>query len=661
MEHRGTKTTAESGAERSSSAELKSVERRFGSKAQIAVNLGLAVLSAFIIYTSINAGFNIVFKHALYLMIVLVMTAVVYPFSRRGRLDRISVVDIIVIVASIAGSVYVMYDSNERFMRLGILNPVDIVFGVIMLVVGLDIGRRVIGWALTSVSLVLILYAILGRYIPGPFGHRGFNIAAIVNQVYAGLEGYYGLPARMMILYVAPFILLGAFLEKTGAGEFFIRLAFSLTRRSTGGPAKAAVIGSAFMGSISGSAIANVTSTGVITIPMMKRIGYRPHVAAATEAAASTGGQIMPPIMGAVAFIMVELTQIPYFKIVAVAIAPIVLYFITVFTFVHLEAKKHNIGTDNERNVEPAGAVLREGWHFFFVILVIVAILAFGYAPNLAALGGIVTLLAIHTIRSRKLGLKLIYEALVLGGKYSLSIGSLVACIGIILAMVGLTGVGLKLSWLFSALSGGVPFFAILLVGLVSLILGMGLASGPAYIVTAVAVGPALLEMGFPVLIAHFIMIWFSIDSEITPPVGLASIVGAGIAKANPMKTMMTAFKYAKGLYILPFIFYYRPAILLQGALPQIVETIASVLLGLIAFAAFWENHLLKRTALHERAGLLLASAGLLWPDWRLNAAGLALLVAVLISQRIGILRAAAGVAAGAVAAAGGKSEDRDA
>jgi TRAP transporter 4TM/12TM fusion protein len=506
------------------------------------------------------------------------------------------------------------------------------------LIIGLDIGRRVIGWALTAVSIALILYAVLGRYIPGPFGHRGFNLAAIVNQVYAGLEGYYGLPARMMILYVAPFILLGAFLETTGAGDFFIKLAFALTRKSTGGPAKAAVIGSAFMGSISGSAIANVTSTGVITIPMMKKIGYRPYIAAATEAAASTGGQIMPPIMGAVAFIMVELTQIPYFTIVAVATAPIILYFITVFMFVHFEAKKQKIGVDTDRSVQPVRTVLKEGWYFFLVIVVVVAVLAFGYAPNLAALGGIIALLIIHFIKSRRINVKLVYDSLVRGGKYSLSIGSLVACIGIILAMVGLTGVGLKLSWLFSTLSGGIPFVAILMVGVVSLILGMGLASGPAYIVTAVAVGPALLEMGFPILIAHFIMIWFSIDSEITPPVGLASIVGAGIAGANPMKTMFTAFKYAKGLYILPFIFYYRPAILMQGSLVQIISTIASVLLGLIAFAAFWENYLFKKTNVLERCGLLPAAAGLLWPDWRLNAAGLVILVVIVISQQVSML-----------------------
>jgi len=620
-------------AEPQSSSEQK--ERKYGRVSQHFVNAGLALLSLLILYWTVYISTDIVYKHALYLMIVFVMTAVIYPFSRKARGSFSTVLDTIIIILSILGSIYVMYDYNARFMRLGMLNRLDIIFGIIMLIIGLDIGRRVIGWSLTLVSLLLILYALFGYFIPGQFGHRGFDMEAIVTQVYAGLEGYYGLSAKVMVFYVAPFILLGAFLEKTGAGEFFIKLAFSLTRKTVGGPAKAAVIGSAFMGSISGSAIANVSSTGVFTIPMMKRIGYKPHIAAAVEAAASTGGQIMPPIMGAIAFIMVEFTQIPYFTIVGVAIAPICLYFITVFCFIHFEAKKYNIGVDKSVEVAPVLDVLKEGWHFFLAIIIIVTVMAFGYAPNLAAFGGILTLLIITFIRQRKINLKLLYESLVLGGKYSLSVGSLVGCIGIILSLVGLTGIGLKLSWLFTTLSHGSFFLAIVLVGLISLILGMGLASSAAYIVTAIAVGPALLNMGFPLIIAHFIMIWFSIDSEITPPVGLASIVAAGIARANPVKTMFTAFKFAKGLYILPFIFYFRPAMLLQDSFGMILETVFTVLLGLIAFAAFWENYFFKETNVVERLLLLAAAAGLLFPGFLLNGIGLALFVAIAVSQKI--------------------------
>lgn len=616
-----------------SKAVMKDVQRSFSGRPKKLVDFALAFISLFIIYCTVNMGFDVVIKYATYLMMIFVMTAVIYPFSKKSDLNKLSKIDMLIILLAIAGSIYAMYDYNSRFMRLGMLNRVDIVFGVIMVIIGLDIGRRVIGWSLTVVSLLLILYALFGNFIPGNFGHRGFSIVSVISHIYAGLEGFYGISSRMMIIYVAPFIIMGAFLEKTGGGEFFIRLAFSLTRKSVGGPAKAAVVGSAFLGSISGSAIANVSSTGVFTIPMMKKIGYKPHVAGAIEAAASTGGQIMPPIMGAVAFIMAEFTQIPYLKIVGVAVLPILLYFATLYTFVHIEARKNNISLKETVEVESPLRILKDGWHFFFAIIIIVFIMAIGYPPNLSALGGILSLVLINGIRSKKVDLKLYYEALVLGGRYSLSIGSLVACIGIILSMVGLTGIGLKFSWLFTTLSYGSPFLAILLVGLISMILGMGLASSAAYIVTAVAIGPALMNMEFPLLTAHFIMIWFSIDSEITPPVGLASIVGAGIARADAMKTMFTAFKYAKGLYILPFMFYFRPAILLQDSLLMIIETGIAVLLGLLAFVAVWENYCYGKTGLISRTILLVAAGCLLFPGLYLNGLGALLGLMVVLKQ----------------------------
>lgn len=514
--------------------EGKEKERVFTGTPERIVNICLASISALIIYWTVYVSADVMWKHGLYIMTVFCMTLVIYPFEKKPKVNHVSLVDWLLIIGSIAGSAYAIWEYLDRFMRLGMLTEMDIFFGCLMLFLGLEVGRRVIGWSLTLVSIVLILYSLYGFVIPGHFGHGGFDLEAVVTQVYAGMEGYYGLSAKMMIQYVAPFILMGAFLEKSGAGDFFIRLAFALTRNTVGGPAKAAVIGSALLGSISGSAVANVSSTGVLTIPMMKKVGYRPHVAGAIEAAASTGGQIMPPIMGAVAFLMAEFTQIPYLTIVTVATGPIILYYITLMAFIHFEAKKHNIGQMKDHHIPSARTVCSEGWHFFVAIMVIIVIMAFGYSPGMSALGGIITLIVIHSIKSRKVDFKMLYEAMVLGGRYSLGIGSLVGCIGIILSLVGLTGVGLKLSWLFTTLANGSPLVAILLVGLISMILGMGLASGPAYIVTAIAVGPALADMGFPLMTAHFIMMWFSIDSEITPPVGLASIVGAGHRQRRP-------------------------------------------------------------------------------------------------------------------------------
>ena len=613
------------------------VERQFRGSWQGLVNFGLALISILVIYWTVIATADIVIKRSLYLMITLAMCAVVYPFNKKSSRFRISLIDGLIVLLAILGSIYIMVDYNSRFTRLSTPSHLDILFGVIMIIIGLDIGRRVIGWALTVVASAVIVYGFFGNVVPGTFGHPGFDVGTIISQVYCGLEGYYGMATKFMTRYVVPFIRLGAFLEKTGAGDFFMNLAFAVTKRTVGGPAKAAVVGSAFMGSISGSAIANVSSTGVFTIPMMKKIGYRPHVAAAIEAAASTGGQIMPPIMGAVAFIMVEFTQIPYLKIVAVATIPIILYFITVTTFIHFEAKKNNIGVHTSLSESLGWDMIKAGWHFFFALILIIIAMALGYPPAIAALVGMLSLICVHMIRARRLDLKLIYDSLVLGGKYSLSIGSIVACIGIILALVGLTGVGLKVSWFLSDLTHGMAFFAIVFVGLISMVLGMGLPAGPAYIVLAITAGPALTDMGFPVLVAHLIMIWYSIDSEITPPVGLASITAAAIARSEPMRTMFTAFKFAKGLYILPFMFYYRPAILLQGSLSMILETTASILLGLIAFAAFWENFLLKKTSVAERIMLVLASAGLLIPGLLWNAIGCILLIIVAITQKLSL------------------------
>lgn len=614
---------------------LKITVRKFhGFRARL-LDMGLAFISIMVIYWIVMATTDVVVKRSLYLMMTLALCAVLFPFHKKSSNRLVLFIDIVIIIFSVLGSLYIMYDCNARFIRLGTPSGLDMFFGTAMILIGLDIGRRVIGWALTLVASAIIVYSLFGEWIPGTFGHPGFDVETIISQIYCGLEGYYGMATKFMTRYVVPFILLGAFLEKTGAGDFFMKLSFSMTRRTVGGPAKAAVVGSALMGSISGSAIANVSSTGVFTIPMMIKIGYRPHIAAAIEAAASTGGQIMPPIMGAVAFIMVEFTQIPYLTIVSVATIPIILYFITVGAFIHFEAKKHGIGVDIEESGSSSWEILKTGWHFFFSLILIIVVMVYGYPPGMAALAGMVSLVAVHMVRNRRFDIRLIYDSLVLGGRHSLSIGSIVACIGIILALVGLTGVGLKVSWFLSDLAGGMQFLAILFVGAISMVLGMGLPAGPAYIVLAITAGPALIDMGFPLLTAHLIMIWFSIDSAITPPVGLAAITASGIARSDPMKTMFTAFKFAKGLYIFPFMFFYRPEILLQGSLWMIIETIISILLGLIAFVSVWENFLIRKTTILERLCLLFAAAGLLMPWLTWNIIGLALFAAVVIKQKL--------------------------
>lgn len=594
------------------------------------VTFGEFLISFLIFYWTIFGVTDVMIQRASYLMLTMILIFMIFPFGKKSPLTRPSCMDWILIGLGILGSSYIMLFYQELILRLSALNGLDVFFGVVMIILGLEMGRRGLGKTLPGLALFFILYSILGSYFPWILKHRGFGIDVIVSQVYCAMEGYYGIATAFMVKYVVMFIIFGAFLEKSGAGKFFIDLAFSLTKKTVGGPAKAAILSSALIGSISGSAIANVMTTGVFTIPMMKKIGYKPHVAAAVEASASNGGQLMPPIMGAVAFIMSEFTGIPYIKIAIAAFLPILIYYITLFVFIHIETKKMGLKPYIDESMLQTKELLKQGWHFLTPLIVLIVVLLLGSTPNMAGFLGIVTIVITSQFKKEtRMSSKAIFEAMVLGGRYTLNIGSIVPCIGIVLAIVGLTGLGLKFSFLLTMITGGKVFIAILLVGLISLILGMGLPSGPAYVILAIMAGPALLQLGMPLMVAHMIMIWFSIDSEVTPPIGLAAIAASGIARSDPMKTMLTAWKFSKGLYILPFLFYYRP-ILLNGPWSDVTMSLLSTTLGHVAFACFLEGYLFRKTESYERILLGVAALFLIWPNYRYDFIGL-LIFSILI------------------------------
>jgi len=587
-----------------------------------------------IFYWTVFGVSDVMVQRAFYLMITLALCFIFFPFGKNSPRNRPSVVDWILVAGTIAGSFYIILFYQDLVLRLSALNREDILFGMIMIVLGLEVGRRGLGLSLPALGLLFLVYAWFGPYFPGILKHRGFGLDTVVSQVYCAMEGYYGMATAFMVKYVIMFIIFGAFLDKSGAGKFFIDLAFALTKGTVGGPAKAAVMGSCLMGSISGSGVANVMMVGTFTIPLMKKVGYRPHVAAAIEAAASNGGQIMPPVMGSVAFIMAEFTGIPYAKIALISAIPAIMYYLTVYSYVHLEAKKTGVRVIVDEKIPKAREVLGKGWIYFSPIIVLVVAISLGYTPNMAGFFGIVTVVAASQFKkANRMSLKDIFDAMVLGGRYTLSIGCLVPCIGIMLAIVGLTGLGLKLSFLLTMISGGQIFFAIFLVMLISLILGTGLPAGPTYIITAIMCAPAMLQIGMPLLIVHMILIWYSIDSDVSPPIAVCAMAAAGIAKADPMKTMFTAWKYSKGLFILPFLFYYRP-LLLNGPWLDVIITIISCTIGLIVSAAFLERYLHTRANLYELALLGLSSLLLLWPPLLFNVLGLLFLGIVSYSQR---------------------------
>jgi TRAP transporter 4TM/12TM fusion protein len=471
--------------------------------------------------------------------------------------------------------------------------------------------------------------------MPEFFSHKGYSLERIFTLLYLTTEGIYGLPLGVAATFVFIFVLFGSFLQKTGGGDFFINLAYALTGRMTGGPAKTAVLASGFMGSVSGSAIGNVVTTGSFTIPMMKKLGYKPHIAGAVEAAASTGGQLMPPIMGAGAFLMAEFTNTSYLYIIKVALIPAIMYYITVLFFVHFEAKKMGFlglpGDQLPRIVE----TIKNGLHFLIPLGILIYVLVRNFSPMMAGFVAVVATFLAAMLRKRsRLSLRDTIDALALGGRNAITVSVACAAAGIIVGMVSLTGMGLKFSSMVVSISGGVPLIAIVLIGLASLVLGMGLPVTASYIVLVILAGPALIEMGVALITAHMIVFWYSQDANVTPPVALASFAGAGVAGANPMRCAFSSWKIAKGLYIIPIIMAYQP-LLLNGPFWEVVRTIVFSTLGLIAFTCFLEAYLFHRTNLIEWIFMGAATFLLLLPSLYTDFIGTALFVVVFFTQKL--------------------------
>jgi len=454
--------------------------------------------------------------------------------------------------------------------------------------------------------------------------------------------------------YIFMFVLFGAFLEVTGAGKFFIDMAYAATGKKAGGPAKAAVLASAGMGSISGSAIANVVTTGAFTIPLMKRLGYRPAQAGGVEAAASTGGQITPPLMGAGAFLISEYTQVPYLDIVMISIFPAILYLGTVYLFVHIVALKNGMRGMPASELPDWRQVLKEGWQFILPLGILIYLLVLNISPMRVGFWAILSVMAVAALRyvlwyffvapqngvkpshdglkqAIKKGIAITIAALELGAKNAVAVSMACAVAGIIVGVVGLTGLGLKFSSMMIAFSGGNIVLALVLVLIASLILGMGLPVTASYIVLIVLVGPALSnEFGIPLLIAHLVVFWYSQDSNVTPPIALAGFAGAAIANANPMETSIQAWKFAKGLYLIPAFMVFNPEIIEGGSIQIVLWTGFTAILCLVAFAAALEGYLFDHMDVISRILIVPATVGVFYPDLKAEIAGTIVLLIVL-------------------------------
>ncbi|NNG01175.1 MAG: TRAP transporter permease [Desulfobacteraceae bacterium] len=558
-----------------------------------------------------------------------------YPLSKKTSRHWTFALEIVLIALAITVGVYLEIEYESLFARYGQPNSMDIIFGLILIVLTLEIARRAIGIPMVLVVLLFILYTAFGNLIPGYWGHRGQDLDSFITNFYLSDGGIYGTPIGVVVEFVVLFILFGAFLQKTGAGKYFIELSQLVTGNMRGGAAKAAVISSAMMGSITGSPAANVVTTGSITIPMMKRGGYPPHMAAGTEVAASVGGVLLPPIMGEAAFLIVPIAGIAYGKIIVAAALPAVLYFLSVYANVHFYACKMGIKPDqtNLGRYRDLWDILQRGTTYFLPIGVLVYLLVTGWSATFSAFCAIPLLIFTSLFRKEtRISFKGFFEALELGAINSLPVAAACAAVGMIIGCVELNGVGIKFTSLMTMGSSGNLFVAILLVGLASLVLGIELPISAAYLIVAILAAPALIKLGVPVLPAHLICVWFAIDSAVTPPVCITSYIAAGVAKAHPFKTGFCAWKMAKGLYIIPFLMAYTP-ITLNGPAMDVFIAFISGAIGLISLSAAWEGYFLVRANIIER--ILLASVVItaIYPSAIFNTIGFVTFISVIFVQ----------------------------
>ena len=586
--------------------------------------LGIA-LTVFQLYIALRSGLDARQQRLIHLMLVMLLVFLVMPPFKKGRVDGNpvllvigAVIDLVMVVGTVVVSLYPIIFQSELARRAGAYTELDWIMGAAAIVILLEATRRSVGLVMVILVAGFLYYAWIGPMIPGRFGHSGATYERIATHTYLGNDGIYGLTLGVVVTFVFVFILFGALLSKTGGGNFFVGLAYVLTGRMVGGPAKGAVLGSALMGSVSGSAIANVVTTGPFTIPLMKRVGYKKHDAAGVEAAASTGGQILPPIMGAGAFLMAERLGIPYADIVKVAIIPALMYFALMFLFVDILARKHNVGVMKKEDVPAFGIVMRAGWHFLAPLVLLIVLLLNYVPPTQAGLAACGALLVVAMLRAgSRLSVRDFLEVFVMAARSTLPVSVACAVAGIIVGVVGLTGLGLVFSDVLVNAFAGNLFMTLVMVALASLIMGIGLPVTASYVVLVILAGPALEQLGLALIVAHMIVYWLSQDSNVTPPVAFAAFAAAGIADSKPMRSGVSAWKFAKGLYLIPLLMAYSALMEVDGPVLDLVIAIVTGSLALAAGAIAIEGWFLRRTMFGERVAFGLSAAlVLIAPEW---------------------------------------------
>lgn len=590
------------------------------------------VLGLFHLYTAFFGVLTAYWQRSLHLGLGMLIAYLLAYNESKSLLAR--VISFLGCLGTILAVFYVFYDFDGLVERYSQPNTLDLIVGAIFMILVLDFTRRIVGKVLPIIAGVFLIYALAGPYLPGILWHRGYDIPRLISQISLSTEGIFGTPLGVSANYIFLFVLFGALLQATKIGQFYIDIAVKSVGRSPGGPAKAAVVASSLFGSVSGSAVANVAGTGSITIPLMRSIGYRPQFAGAVESVASTGGQFMPPIMGAAAFIMAEIIGIPYYQVALGALIPALIYYGAVFAIVHFRAKTDGLsGTDTSELPSLGHMMLKKGIMFAPLIILIFFLVIVRISVMKAAVYSVIAAILIGIIVSRTT-LKGFIDAFVDAARTALVVITSTATAGIVVAIINLTGLGMKFSNLMINAAGDYLILVLFLMMVGSLILGMGLPTTPAYLILAVLGAPTLIGLGVEPLAAHMFVFYFGCISMITPPVALAVYAATTIAKSNFWKTAYESVLLGLCAFIVPYMFVYSPELLGKGEWHEVVMAGATGILGAVSLGAGIAGWLLVRAKWYERMILVIAGLLLIVPEGMTNIVGILGIITVILMQR---------------------------
>ncbi|HEY3247936.1 MAG TPA: TRAP transporter fused permease subunit [bacterium] len=594
----------------------------------------LVIMSLYHLY-SVDAVIVTQIHRTIHLMFVLFLVFLLYPGWKTAR-ARIHPIDVLLSLAGLVTMGWILYDFDRFIYRASIPNTIDIVLGVLTVLLVLEATRRAVGNALVIVVAGFIIYAFVGPYLPAPWTHRGYDIYRLVGQLYITLEGIFGVPLAVSSTFIILFTIYGAFLDQSGAGKFFVDLAFALTGRRRTGAGQAVTVASFLLGGPSGSGVATTVTVGAIAYPLLRRAGYDKESAGGLLSAGGIGAVISPPILGAAAFLIAEILKVSYLEVLIMASIPTVLYYFSIFLMIELDARRFGLRTVDIKAEKTSTLVVRY-WYLLTSLFVIPAFMVYGFTAIKAVFWAtIAAWLASYIRRDTALVPKKLVAALANGSRQVLGIAATTAAAGIIVGITNLTGLGLKMSDIIISLASGNLILTLIFAAIALWVLGLALPITATYIIAAVIVAPALTKLGVNELAAHMFIFYYAVLSEVSPPVGLSPMAAAAMTGGNPFKTMMMAWKYTLPAFVVPFMFTVHPdglGLLLKAPLPDVIRVSITALIGLAAIAAGINAWLIHRTNLLERAVLIVAGLLLIYPATSLDLVAAFMIAAVLASQ----------------------------